>query len=101
MEFPVSSTPKPPAENDIPLVIQKRSNNWGTSIHQYTNKLPIKALNLQIDFLKSENQSKNAIINMILDHHKEKIEQKKPLDKRRDNNNNNIHDNGKYQAVSP
>ena len=43
------------------------------------NKIPIKSLNDQIDFLKIEIKSKNSIITMILGNHKNEVGQLKPF----------------------
>ena len=58
-------------------------------------KIPIKSLNDQIDFLKSEIKLKNAIITMILDDHKNEVGQPKPFGNRRKNNTGNTDDNHK------
>ena len=55
----------------------KKSRYCETSTHYDDSKILIKSLNDQIDFLKSEIKSKNAIITMILDYHKNKMRQPK------------------------
>ena len=54
-------------------IMQKESKYCETSAHCEIRKILIKSLNDQIDFLKSEIKSKNAIITMILDDHKNEV----------------------------
>ena len=56
---------------------------------------------LMIDFLKSEIKSKNAIITMILDDHKNEVRQPKPFGNRRGNNTGNTNDNHEYHFQTP
>ena len=51
-------------------IMQKKSKYWETSAYCDDSKILVKSLNDQIDFLKSEIKSKNGIITMILDEHK-------------------------------
>ena len=54
-------------------ITQKKSKYWETSAYCDDSKIPVKSLNYQVDFLKSEIKSKNAIITMILDDHKNEV----------------------------
>ena len=55
----------------------KKSRYCETSTYYEDSKILTKSLNDQIDFLKSEIKSKNAIITMILDYHKNEMRQPK------------------------
>ena len=70
--------------------MQKKSQYCKTSAHCDDNKILIKSLNDQIDFLKSEIKSKNAIFKKILDTHENEMRQSKPFSNRRENNTGNI-----------
>ena len=59
--------------------MQKKTNNCETSSHYDDNKILAKSLNDQINFLKSEIKSKNAIIIMILNDKKNEVGQPKPF----------------------
>ena len=61
----------------------------------------VKSLNDQIDFLESEIKSKNAIITMILDDHKNEMGQPKPSGYRRESNTGNTNGNHENQFETP
>ena len=63
-------------------IMQKKSKYCETLAHCGDSKILVKSLNDQVDFLKSEIKSKNAIITMILDDHQNKVGQPKPFGKR-------------------
>ena len=70
--------------------MQKKSQYCKTSAYCDDSKILIKSLNDQIDFLKSEIKSKNAIFKKILDAHENEMGQSKPFSNRRENNTGNI-----------
>ena len=77
--------------------MQKKSNNCETSSHYDDNKRLAKSLNDQINFLKSEIKSKNAISIMILNDQKKRSWATKTISNRRENNTGNTNGNHKYQ----
>ena len=62
--------------------------------YQYIDntKILIKSLEDQTDFLKTEIKSKNDIITMILDDHKNEVGQPKPFGNRSKNNTGNTNE---------
>ena len=86
---------------DQTYIMQKGSKYCETSAHRENSTIQIKYLNDQIDFLKSEIRSKNAIITMILDDYKNKVGQPKLSDNRRENNTGITDDNHEYQFKTP
>ena len=54
-------------------IMQKKSKYWETSEYCDDSKILVKSLNDQMDFLKIEIKSKNAIITMILDDHQNEV----------------------------
>ena len=81
--------------------MQKKSKYCETSGHWDDSKILIKSLNDQIDFLKSEIKSKNAIITMILGDHKNEVGQLKLFGNRRESNTGNTNANHEYQFQTP
>ena len=81
--------------------MSKKSKYCKKSTYCDDSKVLIKSLNNQIDFLKSEIKSKNAIIKMILDDHKNEVGQPKPFCSRGENNTDTTNDNHKYQFKTP
>ena len=77
--------------------MQKKSNNCETSSHYDDNKRLAKSLNDQINFLKSEIKSKNAISIMILNDQKKRGWATKTISNRRENKTGNTNGNHKYQ----
>ena len=65
-------TSKPLIVDQI-YTIQKKSKYCETSVKCDDSKILVKSLNYQIDFLKNEIKSKNAIITMIPDDHKKEV----------------------------
>ena len=86
---------------DHTYIMQKKSKYCKKSTYCDDSKVLIKSLNNQIDFLKSEIKSKNAIIKMILDDHKNEVGQPKPFGNRRENNTDTTNDNQEYQFQTP
>ena len=81
-------------------IMQKKSKYCETSAHCDDSQILVKSLNDQIDFVKSEINSKNAIIKMILDDHKNEVGQPKPFCNRIHSSTGNTNGNHKYQFQS-